>query len=207
MRTAMVTIAAAVLLFCTPGLHAAAVDTPAAPPEKLWATDLPAFLNERPGEWIVGVSSEPALTAAEAESFARRDAAEPLTTRLRHRLPHASWPTLLRRVQAALASDELVVDRHVTSQERPYGTIWRAAVLVDGSPRRLDRLVRDVQRETRQRYERAAAGVAGTVAIAFVVGTCYLGLNWLTRGFFRGRLMTAAVLVVSVGIFGIVQLL
>src|SRR5687768_8972248 len=83
--------------------HAAAA-APSSTPAKLWATDLPAFLNDRPGAWIVGHSSDPALSAAEAESSARRDAVGPLFEKLRSRLPRASWGTLLQRIEATLAT-------------------------------------------------------------------------------------------------------
>jgi hypothetical protein len=188
----------------------AAVVAPAAPttsPAKLWVTDLAAFLNERPGEWIVGTSTDPALSAAEAESFARRDAVGPLFNKLRLRLPRSSWSVLLKRVEASLAAGDGVVDRQVTSAVRPYGTIWSGAVLVDASPARQDRLVREVERETRQQRERTAAGMAGATMIVIVVGAFYLGLNWLTRGFFRGRLLMASALIVTSGICGIAHLI
>jgi hypothetical protein len=59
----------------------------------------------------------------------------------------------------------------------------------------------------RQQRERAFAGTAGITAIAVVVGSCYVFLNWLSRGFFRGRLLTASALLVTTGIFGIALLL
>jgi hypothetical protein len=186
---------------------AAAAATPASSPAKLWATDLPAFLNDRPGDWIVGHSTDPALSAAEAESFARRDAAGPLFDKLRSRLPRQSWSALLTRIEATLASGDWVADRQVVAVERPYGTIWSAAVLIDASQQRRDRLVREVERETRQQRERAVAGTAGATMIAMVVGSGYLFLNWLTRGFFRGRLLTVSALLITTGIFGIVLLL
>ena len=191
------------VLLLTPVLHASAATSSS----KVWATDLPAFLSERPGDWIVGHSTDPALSANEAESFARRDAAGPLFDKLRLRLPRSSWPDLLKRIDATLAAGDWVVDREVESDVRPYGTIWRAAVLVDATPERTNRLVRDVERERRQQRERAVAGTAGAIVIAFVVGAVYLMLNWLTRGFFRGRLLTASVLILASGICGIVHLI
>ena len=176
-------------------------------PAKMWATDLPAFMNERPGEWIVGNSIDPALSAAEAESFARRDAAGPLFNKLKSRLPRSSWSTLLNRVEATMAAGDWVADRQIVSDERPYGTIWRAAVLVDASPQRQERLVREVERESRKRHERAAAGTAGATVLVVVVAAFYLGLNWLTRGFFRGRLMMISAVVITTGICGIAHLI
>jgi hypothetical protein len=187
-----------------------AADAPAtasSSPPKLWATDLPAFLNDRPGDWIVGHSTDPALSAAEAESFARRDAAGPLFEKLRARLSRENGSALLKRIEAALAAGDWVADRQIVAEVRPYGTIWSAAVLIDASPQRRDRIIRDVERETRQQRERAFAGTAGITTIAVVVGSCYVFLNWLTRGFFRGRLLTISALLITTGIFGIALLL
>jgi hypothetical protein len=203
MKLIFVAIVTALLL--TPTVHASATTTSSA--TKLWTTDLSAFLSERPGNWIVGHSTEPALSANEAETFARRDAAGPLFDKLRLRLPRSSWPALQKRIGATLAAGDWVVDRQVESDVRPYGTIWRAAVLIDATPERTNRLVRDVERETRQERERAAAGTAGAMVIALAVGSVYLMLNWLTRGFFRGRLLTASILILTTGILGIVHLL
>ena len=200
MRTVFTVIA----LLLLPVVVAPAASTS---PAKMWATDLPAFMNERPDEWIVGNSVDPALSAAEAESFARRDAAGPLFDKLKSRLPRSSWSTLLKRVEATMAAGDWVADRQIVSDERPYGTIWRAAVLVDASPQRQERLVREVERESRKRHERAAAGTAGATVLVVVVAAFYLGLNWLTRGFFRGRLMMISALVITTGICGIAHLI
>ena len=200
-------IVVAIMLPPAAGSHAAAATTAVISPSKLWATDLPAFLNDQPGDWIIGRSTDPALSAAEAESFARRDAAGPLFEKLRSRLPRDSESLLLKRIEATLASADWVIDRQVVADERPYGTIWSAAVLIDASQQRRDRLVREVERESRQQRERAVAGTAGATMIAMAVGSVYLFLNWLTRGYFRGRLLTVSALLITTGIFGIVLLL
>jgi hypothetical protein len=200
-------LVATTLIFLCSVASEAAIATTSPWPDKLWATDLPTFLNDRPGDWIVGHSTDPALSAAEAESFACRDAATPLFDKLRSRLPRQSGSLLLKRIEATLASGDWVVDRQILAEERPYGTIWSAAVLIDASQQRRDRLVREVERETRQQRERAVAGTAGASVIAAVVGSVYLFLNWLTRGFFRGRLLTVSALLITTGIFGIALLL
>ena len=205
MKTIILAIAAMLVIPALPA--AAATASTSSSQAKVWATDLPAFLNERLGEWIVGNSADPALSAAEAESSARRDAAAPLFDKLRSRLPRSSWPALRKRVESALASDDWVVDRQIKSDVRPYGTIWSASVLIEASPQRRDRLVRDVERETRQQHERVAGATAVATVIAMIVGSGYLMLNWLTRGYFRGRLLAASVLILMTGIFGIMHLL
>ena len=190
-------------LFVSLAQHAGAATAPA----KLWATDLPAFLNERPGEWVVGHSLDPALSAAEAESFARADAAGPVFQKLCHRLPQSSWPMLLQQIQDTLSTANWVVDRQVEAQDRPYGTIWRASVLVDASPQRLERLLGEVERDLRRQRDRLAVAVASAVVAGVFVFIFYFALNWLTRGFFRGRLMTASAMILAGWIFAVVHLI
>ena len=177
-------------------------------PSKVWVTELPAFLNATPGNWIVGRSTAVALSAAEAESRACQDAAAALVEKLRPQLSRPSdAPGLARQVQAALARGDLIVDRQVVSHDRPYGTIWSAAVLIDASARKLDPLLQQLERSARHDRIRTFAAVTGAAVLAGGVGIAYLLLNALTRGFLRFRLALASVLIIAVGIVGIAGLL
>ena len=184
--------------WCTVELHAAPTTAGAA---KQWATDLPAFLNEHPREhWIVGRSTAAALSAVEAEAAARHDAAEQIADVIG---PH----TAVARIDAAVRNGDLVVDRQVDAVERPYGTIWRAAVLVDADPKKIDALRAHLQRDVAQ--HRAAATIALGAASAWMVVVCmgYLLLNWLTRGYFRWRLVIASILLIAAGFVGAAHLI
>jgi hypothetical protein len=181
---------------------------PATTPAKLWAADLAEFLNQHPGHWIVGRSNQPELSAEEAESMARRDAAEALIDTLQPRLSRPSdRRVLLDQIDHAMQHDGWIADRQVDSRERPYATIWSAQVLVDASPAKLDPLVRQIERGMQRRHARTVAGMFGGFILVAIVGCVYQLLNWLTRGYFRARLVVGSLLLVSAGIFGIVHLL
>lgn len=177
-------------------------------PSKKWTTDLPGFLNTVPGDWIIGRSTAAALSAQEAQTMARDDAASALIARLRPQLDRRVHDrALARHVQAALAGDDLIVDRQVIATERPYGTIWSAAVLVDASGVRVEPLLREIQRSAMRERFNVVAGMTGAAMLTAVVAFSYLVLNWLTRGFFRGRLALASALIVAVGVIGIAGML
>ena len=140
--------------------------------------------------------------------MARDDAASALVARLRPQLDRrVDDRALARQVQAALAGGDLIVDRQVIATERPYGTIWSAAVLVDASAARVEPLLREVQRSAMRERFNVVAGMTGAAVLAAVVGFFYLVVNWLTRGFFRGRLALASALIVAIGIIGIAGML
>src|SRR5439155_21180356 len=107
------------------GLAAANLTTA---PSKLWATDLPAFMNDRPGNWIVARSEKPALSAQEADLLARSEAAKELVPIVVARLTQPiDAKTVATRIEASLFHDNWVADRQIEISERPYGTIWTAA--------------------------------------------------------------------------------
>ena len=178
------------------------------PQSKLWSTDLPSFMNQQPGHWVVGRSQKPALSAQEADLLARSDAASVIVPLVADRVKRPlDRKALATRIEASLFRDDWLVDRQIDMTQRPYGTIWSAAVLVDASPKRIDALVRQIEHQTRERHARAVIGMLALFVLTAVVGSVYMLLNWLTRGFFRGRLAVASVLLVISATFGVVHLL
>ena len=171
---------------------------------KLWASDLPAFLNDRPGNWIVARSEKPALSAQEAESLARRDAAHAIAPLLR---AQTTGPIDETRIEAALQRDHWIADRLIEKSARPYGTIWSAAILVDASPAKIDSLVHQLEAQARRQHARQVAGAFAIMIITALVGSVYCLTNWLTRGFFRGRLAIVSFLIIASATAGVVHLL
>ncbi len=181
---------------------------PATTPANPWVTDLPQYLNDHPGHWIVGHSTEPALSSAEAETLARRDAAQSLVDTLASRVSRSTNRRWLEdQIDLAMQRDGWITDRYIESKARPYATIWSASVLIDASPARVDALARLIDRGVQQHRARNIAGILGASILVVGVGLVYLLLNWLTRGFLRTRLALASLLIVSAGIFGIVHLI
>jgi hypothetical protein len=170
--------------------------------DKSWATDLPAFLNAHPQEqWIVGHSTQPALSADEAETSALNDAAGQLRERIKPLA--ADRADLLTRLRRA----NLLVDRQVDATERPYGTIWKAAVLIDVSPNKIDPIASQLRRASMQHHTRVAAAFAGATVWFVAVCLGYLLLNRLSRGYFRGRLIFTSILLLAGGFAAAAQLL
>jgi hypothetical protein len=169
---------------------------------KLWMTDFPAFVNDHPsGHWIVGQSTEPALSAEEAESTAEADAAGKIADILNCDSESQAM------IVASLARRDWIVDRQIDSTQHPYGTIWHAAILIDATGGKLDDLSKQIQFAQRRQHLHTAFLAAVSAAWLTAVGLCYLLINWITRGYFRGRLVMASLILILVGIFGAVHLL
>src|ERR1700733_12253607 len=97
---------------------------------KLWMSDFATFVNERPsGHWIVGQTTEPALSAEEAESMAQADAAGKIADLL-----NCDRAASQAMIVTSLQRNDWIVDRQTDSNQRPYATIWRTAILIDATP-------------------------------------------------------------------------
>ena len=191
-----------IVLTASVAAHAEGAPTSSASaPGKLWATDLAAFINQNPrGHWIVGVCAQPALSAAEAESFARANAADQIIPLIDQSVRRNVPASLIRQqVIIALNNDGWIADRIVQSDDRPYGTIWHESILLDGSPRKLDELSRRIQLLARREQGRRAAMLGGGSVLFILVFVTYLLLNWLTRGYLRLRLAMILIAIMAIG--------
>ncbi len=167
----------------------------------MWASDLPAFVNQHPSEhWIVGTSQEPALSAEEAQTMAENDAAGQIAALVR---PGTDGSQLVQWID----QNGWIADRDVSAKERPYGTIWKASVLIDASPEKLAELGHRLQISQVRQHIRTAAVAIGSMVWFSVIGCFYLMSNWITRGYFRGRLALISMLLVGAGIAGMMHLL
>ncbi len=170
---------------------------------KLWMTDLPAYINQHPaGHWVVGQTTEPALSAEEAELTAEADAAGKIADMLNN-----GGGDSRAIIITFLSHNDWIVDRQIDSTEHPYGTIWHAAILIDAAPGKLDDLSKQIQFSQRRQHLHTAFLLAVSAAWLAAVGGCYLLLNWMTRGYFRARLVMASLILIVVGILGAVHLL
>jgi hypothetical protein len=93
-----------------------------------------------------------------------------------------------------------VSDRFVRRFDRPYGQVWHAAVLVDGSPQ----LLRDMADEVTNDRRAQRAGTIGNfvkgAGVLVVIGLLYLVVNAVTKGYFVRRLRAGALLLALGGI-------
>lgn len=183
----------------------------------VWAqTPYPAASEawNRPGT-LQGVSYEPESTADAAMRAALRDAQAALLPRVRDVarakatagagggrgaksgavvLPVAmpSDEVLGQVIAAALAGESLVLDKKLDQQQKSYGEVYYAAVLVDASPGALDGLAGKAMAAGRAVHTRTFAAAGSTAALLAVVVLVYVAANALTRGYYQWRLRLLA---------------
>ncbi len=181
---------------------------PSTAPSKRWATDFSAYLRSHPGNWMLATSVRPALTPEEALADARRQAARSLAIQMLPRFsnqPCVAW--LQRRLEASLLAGQWIQDQSITANQRPYGTIWSASLLINASPKNYSSLVAEFERELAAQRSRFARIVGYSIILALAVACLFLIANSLTRGFLRFRLAIASLAIVATGIFGIMHLI
>jgi hypothetical protein len=174
--------------------------------DKPWVDDFATFAsNNRGRTWVMAMSREAAVSAAEAEQQALNDAVAQLEPRVRDRMAYhargAVDSVLQRQIRAGLESSGMIADRFVQRFERPYGEIWQVGLLIDASSKKIagladkcDRVLAAQQRTFRQ----TVLSIAGLVALVCVV---YIFLNSVTKGYFVWSLRAAALAILAGGIF------
>ena len=119
--------------------------------EKPWLTNLAAQreIHGQP-DLLVGIGPELESTEAGAINAALRAVALQLAPRLADARPHGTYHPSIRHVMLdsvvrRLRQIDALDDRFVQRLERPYGTVYRAAVLVDATPQFITKLYGDNQ--------------------------------------------------------------
>jgi hypothetical protein len=163
--------------------------------DKQWAADPSEFLSSAGDrQWVIGRSTTPSLSGAEATQRACRDAARQMASLIYpvSRGGEREWAS--EQLYADLTRGDMVRDRSVTRIQKPYGELWSAMVLVDASPARMRAVaagygqLHDARRRTTARQWMSFAGLFASILVVYAV------LNALTKGYFRGRLRAMAVL-------------
>ena len=174
--------------------------------DKPWAADWSAFTNQTRGEVLVGQSTSPCTSAAEAESAAKRAAAGALIPLVRQRLAQAyggrrvlNDRVLSDIIDSNLNTRGLVRDRFVQRYTRPYGEVWFAAVLVDASSAKVDGIMRESMHQAERRIQRGVGVVLAFFLLLALTTIAYVLLNWLTKGYFVWRLRFAAMTMLAIG--------
>ena len=144
--------------------------------DKPWVESLSAFESSQPQDVKWMVARSPGF--ATVESGARHQALE-------------AGAAMVRSVEGgdaiaqAIRDGTLIRDRFTQRLSRPYGEVWREAILIDVTPSRLAKF-RQQQVETTIRSRTTFAArlffLAALMAVAAVV---YLLLSSLTRGYYR----------------------
>jgi hypothetical protein len=106
----------------------------------------------------------------------------------------ADTSRLIENIRGDLIHGKYVTDRYAQQQSKPYGEIWSQAILINLEKRDIERLTAQCEHILRQR-EQTLLGAAGAIVVmAGVVFLIYVTLNWLTKGYARGRLRALATL-------------
>ena len=100
-----------------------------------------------------------------------------------------------------------VLDRYLEAKERSYATIWNESLLIDTSSPRLEQLARQLGTSVRHDKEQKAAVFVISAALFILVAFAYLTLDFFTRGYFRGRLALASILIVVAGITALTHMI
>lgn len=169
--------------------------------EKPWIGQPDQFMNTYPSRtFVVGVSP----TLAESPEAADQSAFESLQ--------HINLETTVNGEPLPIAIHEsLIVDRFLQKLERPYGDVWRQAILLDlTGPEAETMKAKAIARLHRQKYQQTAqtseSWFHGLILIAVFAATAVIGvvLNLVTEGYFRGRIaatVTAFAIAAAIAFF------
>ena len=183
---------------------------------KQWADDPAAYLSANPRAVVlIAESTDTATTVQDAMDEATRDAVGKIIESVQAQLQQATAssryfdPQIVASGLVPLIS-QVTKDRIVETRDRPYGKIYSARLLVDTSPEAIELLTKQLMpllkntslplpHAVTERPTWASAVVKPAIMIGVVFLVCTI-LNFLTKGYYRGRLMILAGLA-GIGLF------
>ena len=206
-------LAIALIGMATPPLLASVLVEPLAPvtsfgPESdaaLEAALLKTEFNRPSGSFIRAISDPTYPTEAQAVAAARHEVARLVASRVRQRISLQFRFVDLRWVESHIADElergALPVQRMLQRCDRPYGSLYRAALIVDTPESKLQKMASELTSILRhQRAVRLARiGATGFASVGIIL--IYLLLNTLTEGYFKSRLRLWAATLLSLAIF------
>lgn len=181
---------------------------------KPWVEDFADYLTKAPlpGHWLIAQSASPALDPNEAMEQATRDAAGKLATYLRARLTEVlprEWttlhghrinePHLIPTIEAELNRGGFISDRFLQQFHRPSGSVYRALLLVNVDPLRIDKLAAAYQQKHVQQRTRVISLAVSIFVLLAVLTGLYLFLNMATKGYYTSALRLAVVIAIVLG--------
>ncbi len=184
--------------------------------EAPWVEDRNAFAAKySKGDWLVGYSDGTHTTQEQAKRDAILAATEtllPLAKARISQLPASDQhhftkqmqedPDWLRdRIADELVAGNMLADRFAQRFDRPYGTVWREAVLIDASPKRIEEIARSLVQGVDSRVASKRGALLSYIAMFGLVLGTYVFLNMATKGYYAGALRFVAVVGVVVVVF------
>ncbi len=182
--------------------------------DKPWAANFARYLAGAEPGLVMVRSPRPAADAAEADGDLADAAVDAVLPHLKDAVAGKAAAAggaagvddadLRRAARRALRSRGLVRDRFIQRFDRPYGALYRTAMLLDVSPENLDRVAAElvtVSTRTRRTVVATWWRLASSIgALAVLIFAAYLVLNAATKGYYAWLLRLAAVVVVVGGV-------
>lgn len=172
--------------------------------DKPWVEDFSGFLNARPNSrFIIAKSTNSCMSEAEANHQALNNACAQVADMLSRISRRRSG------VPAHLASkvngddileSNLVLDRFVQNFEGSAGRIWREALLIDGSTKKIEQLAYQrvvAVRAMKRNWAQMFITVVGLLTLITVV---YAFLNAATKGYYVWSLRIAGIVLAMIAI-------
>ena len=186
--------------------HRGKVHLPVRFTEKPWVEDFATFANMRPKrQFSVGVSNTACLSESEAREQAMQDAAGQVQRRIgrQWKVPGGGELTISPQ---DLEAGALIADTFLQSFYGSAGRIWRQAVLVDASPKKLKWLVARMDRAaSAERTSWARMGFS-VIGVLVLIGSIYFFLNMATRGYYEWSLRIAGVVLAIVAVISVLMM-
>ncbi|WP_182864844.1 hypothetical protein [Stieleria mannarensis] len=156
--------------------------------EKPWVESFDQFVSRYPQrKFVVGYSGEFQSTEGQARKAALEDAVR-----------QAAFS--FRGQSYAIIDDRHVIDRFAQRLSRSYGDVWREAVLVEVPDARQVDAARTTAAEAfeRSRIGRLSQAFGIVMLVLATIALC-LGLNWITKGYYRSQVVLGLAGVVVMG--------
>ena len=159
---------------------------------------------------IVGRSARPCANVDEAMAQARESAANQLLPIARQHLSDVrmTWDdrALQSQVMSALQDPRSIKDQFAQEINRPYGSIWRGAVLVDASSPAFKTIVDNFKANLASQGRHSQTTFLSLVGVALAIVLVYGLMDLLTKGYFHQPLRIAAVVLLIAGVIVVAAL-
>ena len=170
--------------------------------DKPWVEDFSAFFNTTPNsQFIIAKSAESCMTEAEANRQAMQNACSQVANMIGQIPPLQSGVPLYftRPVNSTdILEGGFILDRFVQSFEGAAGKIWRQALLVDASAKKLKNLAQRKAIVAQARKMGLARMFFSIVGLILLITVVYAFLNAATKGYYAWSLRIAGVVLAMV---------
>ena len=145
--------------------------------EKPWVEAFDVFVSARPRQrFVVGYSEKFVSSERAAQQLAMQDAI-------------ANSRVAMSGGGSVTADISHVIDRFAQKLSRPYGDVWREAVLLDVSEKHMAKAIEHVHMEAMLTQQHNASVLLSLLILFGVSMVLCVVLNLLTQGYYRNRLL------------------